>query len=502
MEFKRIMGLENEYGISSLLGTDPITLSTRLVHAYAKHLYPNKNIRWDYDLENPLRDARGFDLTRSEVDPSLLTDEDQTIANIVIHNGARFYVDHAHPEYSAPETTNAFDAVKWDLAGDSVIKKAIELDKQIFPNDPIRIFKNNVDNKGASYGTHENYLMKRSTEFNQIIHFLTPFLVTRQIFTGAGRIGIGQIPNNDSFQISQRSDYIETLVGLETTLRRPIINTRDEPHADSSKYRRLHLIIGDANMCDFANVLKIGSTDLVLTMIEQEYLTGVDFEIIDPVQTLKEISRDLSLEKKIMLVSGNLFTTLQLQNKYLQKAIEFNNNIAKSNYFAQIIDMWKFTLQNLTRDPSKLIGKIDWITKKYLMEKLGINVFAKSGDISKSIDFQYSEISNGQNIFSILKNKNIIASLFDQKEIDVSEINPPLNTRAFFRANMLKNYPLFISAASWDNVILDLDPNQSLLRIPTTDPYSFNFDTHSEILKKAKDIQELVSVLSSHSSNR
>lgn len=488
------MGLENEYGISSLLGTDPITLSTRLVNAYAKNLYPERNIRWDYDLENPLRDARGFDLTRAEADPSLLTDEDQTIANIVIHNGARFYVDHAHPEYSAPETTNAFDAVKWDLAGDKVIQRAIELDKELFPNDPIRIFKNNVDNKGASYGTHENYLMKRSTEFSKIIEILTPFLVTRQIFTGAGRVGIGQIPQNDSFQISQRADYIETLVGLETTLRRPIINTRDEPHADSTQYRRLHLIIGDANMCDFANILKIGTTDLVLTMIEENFLNNLDFELKDPVRSLKEVSRDLNLDKKLQLLSGDLLSAIEIQNYFLNKAIEFNQQIANSKYFDEIIEMWKLTLDLLKRDPKKLLGKIDWITKKYLMDKLETN--SKSIDLIKTIDFQYTEITKNENIFKILKKNKVVDSYFDDTEIEFCETNPPLTTRAFFRANMLKKYPVFISAASWDNVILDLDPNQSLLRIPTTDPYSFNFETHSAILETSGNVHELVSVLS------
>ena len=203
--FKRVLGLENEYGISSQQNTDPITLSTRIVNAYAQYVYPNSNIRWDYDLENPLRDARGFDITRAEADFSLLTDEDQTIANIVIPNGARFYVDHAHPEYSAPETTNALDALIWDRAGEEILIKAIDLDNKIFPNDRIRIFKNNVDNKGASYGTHENYLTKRSTEFTKIIKLLTPHLITRQIFTGAGRIGIGQNPQNYEYQISQRA---------------------------------------------------------------------------------------------------------------------------------------------------------------------------------------------------------------------------------------------------------------------------------------------------------
>jgi proteasome accessory factor A len=382
------------------------------------------------------------------------------------------------------------------------LKKAIELDKELNPNDPIRIFKNNVDNKGASYGTHENYLMKRATDFNKIIYFLTPFLVTRQIFTGAGRIGIGQIPQNDSFQISQRADYFETLVGLETTLRRPIINTRDEPHADSSKYRRLHLIIGDANRCDFANILKIGTTDLVLTMIEEDYLNNLDCDLVDPLQSLKDVSQNINLDKNLRLSSGNQLNSIEIQYSYLTKAIEFNKNISKSNYFAKIIEMWKSTLSALDKDTSQLIGKIDWLTKKYLIDKIKQESKSNAIDVLKSMDIQYSELTNQENIFNILIKNNIVESFYDENEIEYCELNPPHSSRAYFRANMLKKYPSYISAASWDNVILDLDPNKSLLRIPTTDPYGFNYESHSQIFNNASSIQDLVSVLSSHDAHR
>jgi len=174
------MGIENEYGITSAKNTDPVTLSNRIVLAYAKHKYPNINIRWDYDVENPLRDARGFDLSRSDADFSLLTDEDQSIPNIVLPNGARFYVDHAHPEYSSPEVLTPTEVVKWDLAGERVMQIAVSLDSKIYPQDPIRIFKNNVDNKGASYGTHENYMTKRATDFKDLVNGLTSHFVTRK----------------------------------------------------------------------------------------------------------------------------------------------------------------------------------------------------------------------------------------------------------------------------------------------------------------------------------
>ncbi len=221
---------------------------------------PARRARWDFEEENPLRDAARFDLAREAADASQLTDEDIGLANVILTNGARLYVDHAHPEYSAPEVTNPRDAVLWDKAGERIMAEAAERAAQLPGAQPIHLYKNNTDNKGASYGTHENYLMKRETPFSDIVRHLTPFFVSRQVVTGAGRVGIGQDGQEHGFQISQRADYFEVEVGLETTLKRPIINTRDEPHADAEKYRRLHVIIGDANLSEISTYLKLGTT--------------------------------------------------------------------------------------------------------------------------------------------------------------------------------------------------------------------------------------------------
>lgn len=492
--FKRVLGLENEYGISSQQNTDPITLSTRIVNAYAQYVYPNSNIRWDYDLENPLRDARGFDITRAEADFSLLTDEDQTIANIVIPNGARFYVDHAHPEYSAPETTNALDALIWDRAGEEILIKAIDLDNKIFPNDRIRIFKNNVDNKGASYGTHENYLTKRSTEFTKIIKLLTPHLITRQIFTGAGRIGIGQNPQNYEYQISQRADYIETQVGLETTLRRPIINTRDEPHSDPAIYRRLHLIIGDANMCDVATYLKIGTTQIVLDLIESDFLSEQEFEIYQPVEAVKIISHDISLERKIQMSSGLNYSALEIQEKLLNKAKIFLNQRSDSQY-QNILNTWQDVLTKLRNNQDDLIGKVDWITKRYLLDKFTQNRSDYSDLKAREIDFKYSELSSLNSVVSVLRSKGLIQQLCSQNQIENALANPPIDTRAWFRGKILQKFSQFISAASWDSVILDLDKSQPLIRIPTPDPLAGTKAQTEQLFEKSNNINDLVSAL-------
>src|SRR3954467_4884981 len=269
MSVRRVMGPELEYGISvpGQPGASPATVSSRVVNAWAVADAPMpRRPRWDFEEESPLRDARGFDLSPANALDHADLDEDAGMANVILTNGARLYVDHAHPEYSTPEVTNPRDLVLWDKAGERVRAEAPRRAATIPGTQPIHLYKNNTDNKGASYGSHENYLMRRSTPFADIVTHLTPFFVTRQIVCGAGRVGLGQDGATAGFQISQRADFFEVEVGLETTLKRPIINTRDEPHADADKYRRLHVIIGDANLAEIATYLKVGTTSLVLNM--------------------------------------------------------------------------------------------------------------------------------------------------------------------------------------------------------------------------------------------
>src|SRR5882672_3049284 len=291
MSVRRVMGTEVEYGVSvpGQPAANPMVTSSQVVNAYGARpeIARGGRARWDYEEESPLRDARGFTYSGALYDPSeALADEDLGLANVILTNGARLYVDHAHPEYSAPEVTNPRDAVIWDKAGERIMAEAARRAATIPGTPQINLYKNNTDNKGASYGTHENYLMKRETPFSDIVRHLTPFFVSRQVVTGAGRVGIGQDGHEHGFQISQRADYFEVEVGLETTLKRPIINTRDEPHADAEKYRRLHVIIGDANLSEISTYLKLGTTALVLAMIEESFLT-VDLTVDLPVAALR-----------------------------------------------------------------------------------------------------------------------------------------------------------------------------------------------------------------------
>src|SRR6476469_7827604 len=372
MSVRRVMGTETEFGIS-VQGhphANPMVASTRLVNAYASSTLKARRARWDFEEESPLRDARGFDMSREVADPSQLTDEDLGLANVILTNGARLYVDHAHPEYSTPECTNPMDIVVWDKAGEQ-----IALDATRFASVPgegdLLLYKNNTDNKGASYGAHENYLVRRSTPFGDIVRHLTPFCVSRQVVCGAGRVGLGQDGHGDGFQISQRADYFEVEVGLETTLKRPIINTRDEPHADPEKYRRLHVIIGDANLAEISTYLKVGTTSLVLAMIEDRFLS-VDLAVEQPVRTLRDVSHDPTLKHVLTLADGRKMTAVQLQMEYLDLAKKYVEDRLGADADPQTVDVlarWESVLSRLEEEPMLCARELDWVAKLQLLQQ-------------------------------------------------------------------------------------------------------------------------------------
>src|SRR5688572_30637437 len=368
MSVRRIMGTEVEYGISvpGQPGANPMVTSSQVVNAYGARpeLTRGGRARWDYEEESPLRDARGFTYTGTAYDPAeALADEDLGLANVILTNGARLYVDHAHPEYSTPEVTNPRDLVLWDKAGERVMAEAARRATTVPGVGPIHLYKHNTDNKGASYGAHENYLMRRQTPFSDIVTHLTPFLVTRQIVCGAGRVGVGQDGSQPGFQLSQRADFFEVEVGLETTLKRPIINTRDEPHADADKYRRLHVIIGDANLAELSTYLKVGTTSLVLAMIEARALPR-DLAIEDPVEALQAISHDPTLSHKVRLRDGRQMTALEVQEVYLEQAEKFVATQGESDEQTHdVLRRWAEALQDLASDPMPCADRLEWPAK-------------------------------------------------------------------------------------------------------------------------------------------
>src|SRR5207237_4855185 len=317
MAIPKVMGIETEYGITVKNQPDfnPILSSLLLINSY--ETFRSSRIRWDYEAESPLRDARGFEYMEDKEVPSK---EESRLINLILSNGARFYVDHAHPEYSSPETTNPRDLVIWDRAGERILNLSRSRAEAVSPPEQrILIYKNNTDRKGNSYGTHENYLLDRKVPFARIVQHLMPFLVTRQVYTGAGKVGAENNADPCDFQLSQRADFLETEVGLETMHSRPIVNTRDEPHADPEKYRRLHVISGDANMSEVATYLKTGITAIVLMMIEDEAVTE-PFALENPVQALRAISHDLSCRRTVRLKDGRAVRAVDIQWGYHEMA--------------------------------------------------------------------------------------------------------------------------------------------------------------------------------------
>src|SRR5215213_911018 len=363
MAIPKVIGTETEYGISAAASPEfnPVIASSLLITSYAGAL---RRIRWDYEQESPLRDARGYEPVQVR-EPS---EEDLGLANVILPNGARYYVDHAHPEYSTPECATARELVIHDKAGERILERSLDEVDQTGAGPRLSIYKNNSDGKGNSYGTHENYLVDRATPFADIVRDLTPFFVSRQVFTGAGKVGFeGNWDDRAStgYQLTARADFFETEVGLETTLKRPIINTRDEPHADPEKYRRLHVIVGDANRCEVAQFLKVGTTAIVLKMIEDGFLP--DLSLANPVAAMHAVSRDLDLELPLELVDGRRMTALQLQLEYVELARKYVDREDDTPENREVIERWDAVLQALGDDPMSLAKQLDWVAKLRLL---------------------------------------------------------------------------------------------------------------------------------------
>src|ERR1700735_2135970 len=431
MSVLRVMSAETEYGISvpGQPGANAMVTSSQIVNAYqAATAARARRARWDFEEENPLRDARGFDLARESADSTQLTDEDLGLANVILTNGARLYVDHAHPEYSAPECTNPLSVVIWDKAGERIMAAAAAQAATVPGSHPIHLYKNNTDNKGVSYGTHENYLMRRSTPFADIVKNLTPFFVTRQVFTGAGRGGIGADGRGTGFQLSQRADFFEVEVGLETTLKRPIINTRDEPHADPEKYRRLHVIIGDANLSEISTYLKLGTTALVLAMIEDRFL-GSDLAVEAPVAELRAISHDPSCRHLVTLRDGRKMTAVQLQLEYLDLARKYTEDrfgADVDDMTRDVLDRWESVLTRLGEDPMLLSRELDWVAKLEVLE----GYRARDGlswthPRLQLVDLQYADIRQERGLYNRLAARGRIHRLVGEEDAARGARSPP-----------------------------------------------------------------------------
>ena len=494
MAIPKVIGTETEYGISALGAPDfnPVLSSSLLISTYAGAL---RRIRWDYEQESPLRDARGFEPVQIR-EPA---EEDLGLANVILPNGARYYEDHAHPEYSTPECASPRQLVVHDKAGERVLERSLtELHRVLPPGQRIAIYKNNSDGKGNSYGTHENFLVDRGTPFGIIVRDLTPFLVSRQIYTGAGKLG-GEAPSDDRdrhrYQLSQRADFFEAEVGLETTLKRPIINTRDEPHADPDKYRRLHVIVGDANMSEVATYLKLGTTSIVLKMIEDEYLP--DLTMANPVAALHEVSRDLSCTARLHLADGRRLKAVEIQWEYLERARKYVEQEDDTPDNRDVLQRWENVLSALESDPLSLQRELDWVAKYRLLESYRErDGLAWSDPKLRLIDLQYHDVRTDKGLYYRMAATGKVDRLVSDREIEMAVMEPPEDTRAYFRGRCIARYPDAIAAASWDSMIFDTG-KEALQRIPMREPLRGTREHVAGLLDRAPDAASLVSLLQS-----
>jgi Pup amidohydrolase len=494
MATAKVMGIETEYGISAPGASEfnPVLSSSLLINTYAGRL---RKIRWDYEQESPLRDARGFEPVHARE----TAEEDLGLANVILPNGARYYVDHAHPEYSTPECSGPRDLVVHDKAGERILERSLqEVVHVLPPGERLAIYKNNSDGKGNSYGCHENYLMDRRTPFSQIVRDLTPFFVTRQVFTGAGKLG-GEGARAElaggRYQISQRADFFEAEVGLETTLKRPIINTRDEPHADPEKYRRLHCIVGDANMCEVATYLKVGTTAIVLSMIEDGFLP--DLSLDNPVSALHHVSHDPGCRTTVRMADGRSVTAIGLQWEYLDHAKKYVKERDDTANNAEILQRWEATLTGLEEEPLALHRELDWVAKYRLLEGYRVRHGLDWTDPKlRLIDLQYHDVRRDRGLYYRLAETGQVERLVSEAEVERAVMNPPEDTRAFFRGRCIERFPDAIVAASWDSVIFDTGQD-ALQRVPMREPLRGTRENVEALLEEADDAAALVDLLQS-----
>ena len=492
MATPKICGIETEYGISVRNSPEfnPILTSSLLINAYAKPAF--RRVKWDYEEESPLRDARGFD--RPGADAPI--EDESGLVNVILPNGSRYYVDHAHPEYSSPECSNARDVVIWDKAGERILEDSIRAAQQVVPDGQrVSIYKNNSDGKGNSYGTHENYLMDRRTPFPNIVKHMIPFFVSRQVYTGAGKVGAENGASDVGFQISQRADFFEVEVGLETTFKRPIINTRDEPHADPERYRRLHVIVGDANLAEISTYLKVGTTSLVLKMIEDEFITD-DFTLTEPVKSMRTVSHDPTCRAEVTLADGRKLTAVELQWEYLRLAKKYTEENGSDAVEKDVLERWENTLDALERDPMSLAKQLDWVAKLAVLEAYR----SRDGlewDNSKLrlIDLQYHDVDDEKSLYKKLVRNGKIERLVTEEEVQWAMDHPPDDTRAYFRGECLRRFSEHIVAASWDALIFDAG-DEPLRKVPTLEPMRGTKDRVQALFDASPDVPALLSNLS------
>ena len=504
MALPKVCGIETEYGIIVRGGeSNPVSASSLLINAYMARVTGRDASRtgWDFNDEQPGSDARGFSL-----DDVMVPELETNLVNAVLTNGARYYVDHAHPEISNPETTTAFEAVRWDRAAEEIIRISVDAaNVQLARHGAaggheIVVYKNNSDGKSNSYGCHENYLLARETPFGRLAAQITPHFVTRQIFCGAGKVG-AEVPGaaHDSvpFQLSQRADFFEEEIGLETTLKRPIVNTRDEPHADAQKYRRLHVIVGDANMSEVATYLKVGTTQIVLSMIEDGAL-GDDWMLGNPVPAIRQVSHDPTLAATMMLADGRRATALEVQWGLFERGRQVRA-AARSRQRRRGGRARRAQSVGARADRARVDPRVGRRRGSTGSPSGASSTATPSGTGCelgdarlKAIDLQYHDLRPAE---GLAPRAGLEPSSTDD-DVMAAITDPPTTTRAYFRGRCLAKYADAVVAANWDSMVFDAG-REPLSRVPMMEPLRGTAEHVAKLIDESDTAAELLARLGS-----
>ncbi len=496
MAIPKVCGIETEYGIQVVGGDpNPIAASSVLINAYARDV-ARQQTGWDFEDEAPGNDARGF-AREGSMPPMVETH----LVNTVLTNGSRYYVDHAHPEFSSPECRDALEAVRFDRAGEQIVIRSMEAaDLAVHDGSHLVVYKNNSDGKGNSYGCHENYLMDRDTPFSRVVQGITPHFVTRQLFCGSGKVGSETSvhePGAVDYQLSQRAEFFEEQVGLETTLKRPIVNTRDEPHADSRRYRRLHVIVGDANLAEVSTFLKVGTTALVLAMIEDDVTGSRNLSLADPVRAIHAVAVDRTFGQLLQMADGSTATALAIQWELYSLARKYSDDrglecLGAEHVGTAVLDRWEQVLNGLETDPMTLARQVDWVAKLQLLEAYRDRHGLGWDDPRlAAVDLQYHDLRPSRSLFARLDTERLV----DQASVDAAVTDPPRDTRAWFRGECLKRWPGSVATANWDSLVFDLG-SDPLRRVPMMDPLKGTAEHVEALLDSCSTPAELVDRLS------
>jgi proteasome accessory factor A len=361
---------------------------------------------------------------------------------VFLQNGARLYLDvGSHPEYATPECDSIYDLVVHDKAGERVLEQLLVSAEQRLREEGIRgtiyLFKNNTDSAGNSYGCHENYLTSRRDDLGHYAEVLIPFFVSRQIYSGAGKIL--QTARGPIYSIAQRAEHIWEGVSSATTRSRPIINTRDEPHADAERFRRLHVIVGDSNMSEYTNFLKIGATSIMLKMLEEPTVVLRDMTLENPIRAIREISHDMTCRRRVRLANGREVSALDIQREYLDRALRYADTKGLPALEQRALEMWERCITAIENDPMKLDREVDWVIKYRLIEAYRARHDLPLGHPRlQLVDLQYHDVARERGLFYKLQDGGLVERMCSDADIETALDDPPQTTRARLRGEFIK----------------------------------------------------------------